>query len=370
MSRLFRMKAIMVKELRQLSRDRLTFAMIVMIPLVQLLLFGYAINTNLRHVPVGLVDQSQNQASRLLIATVGASQVVDFKHIYQTPKAATRAIQAGEVRAALIVPADLNQRLAEQRVLGQWLVDGSDSNISAAILRLQNMPMTRFDKLSNQQVGRDATTHTFETALFYNPSRQSAINIVPGLLGVILTMTMVLFTSIAIVREREQGNFELLITTPVTPLELMLAKIIPYVFVGLLQVVIILTLGHVLFQVPNHGAVLQIFLGSLLYISATLTLGLIISTLAKTQLQAMQMTMFILLPSILLSGFVFPYEGMPVPAQYISEVLPATHYIRIIRGMVLRGAELGDMWQDALCLAGFTCVGIVFAATRFKKSLD
>ncbi|HDY7979497.1 ABC transporter permease [Vibrio vulnificus] len=365
MNALYRMKAIMVKEFRQLSRDRVTFGMVVMIPLIQLLLFGYAINTDIRDIPVAVVDQSESTAGRILTESVKVTQVVSVTQRYATAEEAEQAIQDGIVRAALILPNDLTQRMAQGRPLGQWIVDGSDTMISAAILGLQTMPLTDFDF----QI-RPKPTQTFEVALYYNPSRRSAVNIVPGLLGVILTMTMILFTSAAIVRERERGNLELLITTPVRSFELMVAKIVPYIFVGLIQVFIILGLGHVIFGVPINGSVAQILLGTLLFIAASLTLGLVISTIANTQLQAMQMTVFILLPSILLSGFMFPYEGMPVAAQWIAEVLPATHFMRMIRGIVLRGADLFDLWRDTLWMIGFTLFGLIIASTRFKKSLD
>ncbi|MDS1869101.1 ABC transporter permease [Vibrio vulnificus] len=365
MNAIYRMKAIMVKEFRQLSRDRITFGMVVMIPLIQLLLFGYAINTDIRDIPVAVVDQSESTAGRILTESVKVTQVVSVTQRYATADEAEQAIQDGIVRAALILPNDLTQRMAQGRPLGQWIVDGSDTMISAAILGLQTMPLTDFDF----QI-RAKPTQTFEVALYYNPSRRSAVNIVPGLLGVILTMTMILFTSAAIVRERERGNLELLITTPVRSFELMVAKIVPYIFVGLIQVFIILGLGHVIFGVPINGSVAQILLGTLLFIAASLTLGLVISTIANTQLQAMQMTVFILLPSILLSGFMFPYEGMPVAAQWIAEVLPATHFMRMIRGIVLRGADLFDLWRDTLWMIGFTLLGLIIASTRFKKSLD
>ncbi|EOB3571612.1 ABC transporter permease [Vibrio vulnificus] len=365
MNAIYRMKAIMVKEFRQLSRDRITFGMVVMIPLIQLLLFGYAINTDIRDIPVAVVDQSESTAGRILTESVKVTQVVSVTQRYATAEEAEQAIQDDIVRAALILPNDLTQRMAQGRPLGQWIVDGSDTMISAAILGLQTMPLTDFDF----QI-RPKPTQTFEVALYYNPSRRSAVNIVPGLLGVILTMTMILFTSAAIVRERERGNLELLITTPVRSFELMVAKIVPYIFVGLIQVFIILGLGHVIFGVPINGSVAQILLGTLLFIAASLTLGLVISTIAKTQLQAMQMTVFILLPSILLSGFMFPYEGMPVAAQWIAEVLPATHFMRMIRGIVLRGADLFDLWRDTLWMIGFTLLGLIIASTRFKKSLD
>ena len=365
MNALFRMAAVMRKEMRQLSRDRITFGMVVMIPLIQLLLFGFAINTNVRNIPIAVVDQSESTLGRLITESVKATQVVRVEHTFTTPEQAELAIQQGDVRAALILPKDLTQRMVQNRILGQWIVDGSDTMISASILGLQSMPLTDFDFDI-----RPSTVKTFEVTLYYNPTRRSAVNIVPGLLGVILTMTMILFTSAAIVREKERGNLELLITTPIHPLELMIAKIVPYIFVGLIQVFIILGLGHLIFEVPINGAISQILLGTLLFISASLTLGLVISTVASTQLQAMQMTVFILLPSILLSGFMFPYEGMPLAAQWIAEALPATHFMRMIRGVVLRDADLIDLWRDSLWMLGFTIVGIIVASKRFKKSLD
>lgn len=364
-----RMRAIMIKELRQLSRDKPTFAMIVMIPLIQLLLFGFAINTNVRNLSVALVDQSHSEIARTLVADLTATQVVHFVKTYQTPSQAGAAITRGEVRAALVIPKDITQRMGDERPLAQWLIDGSDTMVGSALLALKNMPITT---LNSNGFATNASNikPTFEMSLFYNPQRRSAINIVPGLVAIILTMTMVMFTSAALVRERERGNLELLITTPVKPMELMIGKIVPYVFVGLIQLVIILGLGHIIFDVPFNGHMIQLLLGVLLFISASLTLGMLISTVAQTQLQAMQLTVFILIPSILLSGFMFPYEGMPVAAQWIAESLPATHFIRIIRGIVLRGATLTDLWPDLLWLTGFTIIGLIVAAKRFKKRLD
>lgn len=373
---LLRIKAIMLKELRQLSRDRITFGMVVMIPLIQLLLFGYAINTDVRNIPVAVVDQSHSVAGRIITESVKATQVITVTHSFATATLAEQAITEGKVRGALILPADLNQRIAQHRTLGQWLVDGSDTMVSAALIQLKNMPLQELttylpvSPTAPASLGPSTSSPNFEVTLFFNPERRTAVNIVPGLLGVILTMTMIMFTSAAIVRERERGNLELLITTPVHSLELMIAKIIPYIFVGLIQVVIILGLGHFIFDVPINGSLTQILLGTLLFIAASLTLGLVISTIAQTQLQSMQMTVFILLPSILLSGFMFPYEAMPVVAQWISEALPATHFMRMIRGIVLRGGNIIDLWQDALWLFGFTILGLLVASLRFKKSLD
>lgn len=370
---LLRIKAIMLKELRQLSRDRITFGMVVMIPLIQLLLFGYAINTDVRNIPVAVVDQSHSVAGRIITESVKATQVVTVTQSFATAAQAEQAITEGKVRGALILPADLNQRIAQRRTLGQWLVDGSDTMVTAALIQLKNMPLqelTTYLPVSSTNIVAPNSEQNFEVTLYFNPERRTAVNIVLGLLGVILTMTMIMFTSAAIVRERERGNLELLITTPVHSLELMIAKIIPYIFVGLIQVVIILGLGHFIFDVPINGSLSQILLGTLLFIAASLTLGLVISTIAQTQLQSMQMTVFILLPSILLSGFMFPYEAMPVAAQWISEALPATHFMRMIRGIVLRGGNVIELWQDALWLFSFTILGLLVASLRFKKSLD
>ncbi|WP_330147210.1 ABC transporter permease [Shewanella oncorhynchi] len=375
-----RIFAIVVKELRQLSRDRMTFGMIVMIPLVQLMLFGYAINTDARHLPAGLVNLSDSAYSRALVKAVEATQVVDFKQRYLSAAEAEAAITRGEVKAVLYLPADLDERLVRhpsfvgQQYLaqsyiaqpaGQWLVDGSDTVVASTIRSLRQMPL-------DEVAGRSLKTAipSFEVVQYFNPEQRSVVNIVPGLLGVILTMTMVMFTSAAIVREREQGNMEFLITTPVRPLELMLGKIVPYVMVGFVQVTIILSAGHLLFDVPIRGGLDSIALAAMLFICASLTLGLVISTIAKTQLQSMQMTVFILLPSILLSGFMFPYEAMPIAAQWIAEALPATHFMRMSRAIVLRDAQVMDLQFDALWMIGFTCIGLFIASMRFSKRLD
>jgi ABC-2 type transport system permease protein len=205
---------------------------------------------------------------------------------------------------------------------------------------------------------------------FYNPDRRSAVNIVPGLIGVILTLTMVLFTAVAIVRERERGNMELLITTPVSRAELMIGKVLPYIVLGLLQTTVIVALGLWIFAVPIRGTLLDVYLAALLLIAANLSLGLLISTRAKSQFQAMQMTFFVFLPSILLSGFMFPFAGMPKFAQWLAEALPLTHFIRLIRGVMLRGAGLGELWHDVAALAGFTTVMMTVAILKFRKRLD
>ena len=365
----------------QLRRDRVTFGMIVMIPLIQLLLFGYAINTNVRHIPVGLVDLSNSALSRVLVQTVEATQVVRFTERFNNEPEAQDAIASGRIRALMVIPQDVSQRLVRHSTIGlgtppstigetsrpvaQWVVDGSDTIIAGAIKGLRTMPLVELiGKTPNR------ATPTFEVALLYNPEQRTAINIVPGLVAIILTMTMIMFTSAAIVREKERGNIELLITTPVHSIELMLGKIIPYIFIGAIQVGIILGLGHLLFHVPINGSIWQLVGATLLFITASLTLGLVISTIAKNQLQAMQMTVFVLMPSILLSGFMFPYEGMPELAQYIAEVLPATHFMRLVRGIVLRDAVLTGMQNDVYFLSLFIVIGLLVASLRFRKRLD
>lgn len=378
---LSRIQAIFFKELLQLKRDKMTFRMIIMIPIIQLLLFGYAINTNVRHIPVGVVDLSQTTLSRVLIQTVEATQTVAFTKQYTDLNQAQKDIASAKIRAVLYIPPDLSQRLVRSNSIGQstpsstsgetsrpiaqWIVDGSDTIIASTIKGLRSMPLTELlDKPANQK------TPTFATTILYNPEQRTAVNIIPGLVAVILTMTMIMFTSAAIVRERERGNMEMLITTPVRSIELMIGKVIPYLFIGILQTTIILALGYFLFNISIQGGFIALGIATLLFILASLTLGLVLSTIATNQLQAMQMTVFILLPSILLSGFMFPYDGMPMVAQYISEILPATHFMRLIRGIVLRDAAILDMSYDALWLLGFSMVGILVASMRFKKRLD
>jgi ABC-2 type transport system permease protein len=368
MSALHRVGAIAAKEFKQLSRDRVTFGMIVMIPLMQLMLFGFAINTMIRNVPIAIVDNSGSAAARAITEQVRVTQVVDIVTYYATPAEAEAAIVAGTVRAALIFPENLTQRAANGKPVGQWLVDGSDTMVSSALLQLRSMPL-------HLEAGAPKGAYrpggpSFEVALFFNPERRSEVNIIPGLTAIILTMTLILFTSVALVRERERGNLELLITTPIQPLELMMGKLVPYILVGLIQISIILGLGRLVFNVVFQGEVLSLMIITLAFIAASLTLGLLFSTLAETQMQAMQMTIFILMPSILLSGFMFPYEAMPKAAQYIAEILPATHFIRLIRGVYLRGATASQLLPDILWLLGFTVIMLAIATKRFRKSLD
>jgi len=368
MESLIRISAIVFKELRQLSRDRLTFGMVVMLPLIQLLLFGYAINNNVRNIPVGVVDLAQSSTSRLIIDTVRATQVVDLRESYLGLQQAEDAITRGDVRAVLVLPKDLEERWSgkeRNRPLGQWLIDASDNVVTSALLALRDLPLAMRTGMPASQA-----IPNFEVTLYFNPERRTPVNIVPGLLAVILTMTMILFTATAIVREKERGNLELLITTPVRSLELMLGKIVPYIFIGVVQTSIILGLGHLVFAVPINGPMLHILGATLMFIAASLTFGLIISTIAKTQLQAMQMTVFVLLPSILLSGFMFPFAGMPGWAQVLGEAVPATHFLLIVRKVMLKGGELADVTVELGALTIILVVISIVAMLRYRQTLD
>lgn len=365
MSVLRRIRAIGSKEVRQLRRDRLTLGMVIGIPLMQIMLFGYAINLDVRGLRAAVADQAGTHYSRQLVAALQASQVVTVLGHEATPEALEQRMRAGEIVVGIHIPADFERRLLDPaRPAAQLLVDGSDPVILGVAQQLLNMP-------SPGRAGpREAPAQLFELRNYYNPERRSAVQIVPGLIGVILTMTMVLFTAVAIVRERERGNLEFLITTPVATLELMLGKLLPYVFIGLVQVSIVLLVGHLLFGVPFRGQILDLYLVALVFIAASLALGLLISTLASSQFQAMQMTFFFFLPSILLSGFMFPFDGMPAAARAIAEALPLTHFVRMIRAIVLRGAGLAELWPDVRALLFFFMVVMTLAVLRFRKRLD
>jgi ABC-2 type transport system permease protein len=365
-----RLGAIVVKELRQLSRDRITLAMIVGIPVIQLVLFGYAINTNLRGLDAGIADQANTAGSRALVMDMLATGVIAPVARTDTPEQLMTLLRRGEISIGVAVPPDFERRRIDGRAVAQILVDGSDNVVQSAAIQLTQVPVDsaapdmRAPLVSTPPEGR------ISIVSFYNPQRRSAVNIVPGLVGVILTMTMVLFTGIAIVRERERGNMELLIATPLSSAELMIGKVLPYIGIGLVQTSVILALGRWLFAVPINGSLLDVYLAAVLLILANLTMGLLISTRAQSQFQAMQMTFFVFLPSILLSGFMFPFAGMPKAAQWLAEVLPLTHFLRLIRGVMLRGASLWELWRDVLALLVFTAVMMSAAILRFRKRLD
>jgi ABC-2 type transport system permease protein len=365
MKSLQRILAVVRKEVRQLRRDRLTFGMIVGIPVIQLLMFGYAINMDVRNLNAAVADMSGSAASRQIVMDMAQTQIIKVIAQVSSADELEHLLRQGKISVGIYIAPDFDRRLQQtDRSAMQLLVDGSDTVVQSAAAQLA-------------QVAQHARTSPYhdrppamELRTFYNPERRSPVNTVPGLIGVILTMTMILFTAVAIVRERERGNLELLITTPVKTPELMLAKITPYVLIGLIQVSLVLLLGHFLFEVPIRGTLLNIYIVTLVFIITNLALGLVISTLVSTQFQAMQLAFFVLLPSILLSGFMFPFAGMPRLAQIIAEVLPLTHFIRLIRGVILRGANLQELALELAILGGFIVVLMSLAILRFSKRLD
>lgn len=354
-----RLFAIVFKELMQLKRDRLTFAMIIGIPTIQLLLFGFAINMDVRNLDAAIVDQADTFASRAFVQEIAQSQVIRVRASLREPAGIDALLRAGDVSVAIIIPRDFDKRLSRgDRSFVQMVADGSDPVIGQAARQIAQFPFTK------------GTVTPVEVLNLYNPERRSALNTVPGLIGVILTMTMTLFTAVAIVRERERGNLELLITTPVRPFELIVGKVLPFVGIGLVQTTVVLLLGVWIFHLPIRGSLLEVYASALLYIVAALSLGVFISTFAKTQFQAMQMAFFTFLPQILLSGFMFPFAGMPRAAQWLAEILPLTHFIRLIRGIMLRSAGIGELAAEMYALVAFTAVAMAFAVMRFRKSLD
>jgi ABC-2 type transport system permease protein len=359
-----RLASIVVKELRQLRRDRLTFAMIVGIPAMQLILFGYAINLDVRNLQTAVLDQAHTARSRELVAQMGATGVIALGPVVSSPQEIEELLRAGDISAALVLPPDFETRLERRdRPAVQIIVDGSEQVIQAAARQLAAFPLY-------QDRGWTHAAGGIEVVNFYNPERRAAVNTVPGLVGMILTMTMVLFTAIALVRERERGNLEMLIATPVSPWELTVGKILPFVGIGLVQTTVVLVLGDVLFDVPLRGSLLDLYVAALVFITANLSLGIFISTLTRTQFQAMQMSFFTFLPQILLSGFMFPFAGMPLPAQYVAEVMPLTHFLRLVRGIMLRGADLTELWPSLAALGAFISVMLVIAVSRVRKRLD
>ena len=365
MNSVIRLMAVMKKEIRQLSRDRITFAMIVGIPIGQILLFGYAINTDVRNLAAAVANQAGTHLSRQFVSEIGETQVLDIQHHVATPQDLEQLLRAGVISVGVHIPQDFDRRAVDaRRPAAHLLVDGSDPTIVGVANQLASMPV-RFDSSA-----RPPPQRSLEVRPYYNPERRTAVNIVPGLIGIILTLTMMLFTAVAVVREREHGNLELIINTPVSTAQLMVGKILPYIMIGLVQLALIIGVGRLLFAVPLRGSVLDLYIAALVFIGANLALGLFISTVAKTQFQAIQITIFFLLPSILLSGFMFPFEGMPVFAQYLGEILPNTHFIRLTRGIMLRDASLAELRGEILILGAIAVLALSAAILRFSRRLD
>ncbi|MCB9626101.1 MAG: ABC transporter permease [Sandaracinaceae bacterium] len=363
-----RMLAIADKELRQVSRDRMTLAMMVVLPVMQLLLFGYAINNDVRHMPTLVLDDDRSAASRDFVRSMEVTGYYDVVGHARSYGEVERAFRAGSAKVAVVFARGFAEDLLSGRgATLQVIVDGSDpQTVASATNTASGLAAERGASLSLRPV---VPPMRVEPTIWYNPELRTSIFVVPGIIGVILTMTMVMFTSMAIARERERGTLEALIVSPVRSVELMVGKLLPYVAVGYVQITLILIAGHLVFDVPFRGSLPLLYAMSFVFIAANLALGLVFSTLAKTQQQAMQMSFFFLLPNILLSGFAFPWEGMPRPAQWLSEVLPLTHYLRIVRGITLKGSELTDVVRELGWMSVILVFFVTLASLRFQKKL-
>ena len=370
-----RVAAVMIKEFRQLTRDRLTYAMMLVLPVVQLLLFGYAINTEPRHLPTAVLVQEDSIFARSILGAMTRSGYFELTAQTRSPAELDQMIRQGRVQFAVTIPGDFTRRVARGDH-PQILVEADATDPSAtggALAALAALPAQALaHDLTGAMAPRGQGAPPFEVVVHarYNPEAITAYNIVPGLLGVILSMTLVMMTALSVTRETERGTMESLLATPVEPLEVMAGKLAPYVAIGVVQTVIILIFARLLFGVPMEGGWAGLSLGVGLFIIGSLALGFLISTAARSQLQAMQMSVFYIFPSILLSGFMFPFRGMPAWARVLGEALPVTHFLRVVRGALLKGQGLGDMWRELAALTAFVCVVTALAMARYRRTLD
>lgn len=370
-----RVLAVAAKEFVQLTRDRVTYAMIAIMPLTQLLLFGYAINNDPRNLPVAALVQDHGPMAR---SVVGALERTGYFHIVKEARSEAeleKALEMGQVQFTLTIPPDFSRRVVrndQARVLVE--ADASDPGTTgAATAALAGLPQRALtEDLKGPLAGRGSGDPPFQIVVHprYNPELVSAWSVVPGLLGVILSMTLVMMTALGMTREYERGTMEGLLATPARPQEVMAGKLLPYVGIGLVQTALVLALARTLFDVPFQGGWGALALAVGLFIMGSLSLGFLISTAAKSQLQAMQVSMFYILPSILLSGFAFPFRGMPEWAQTIGTILPVTHFLRVIRGSLLKGLGVGESWPSLASLAVFVLVIAVLAMARYRRTLD
>jgi ABC-2 type transport system permease protein len=370
-----RLWAVVLKEFIQMRRDRVTFGMMVGIPLLQLMLFGFAINSDPRHLPTALRLADHGPFARTLVAALRQSDYFAVTHEAATEAAAARLLQVGEVQFVINIPEDFSRRLLRgERPTVLVEADATDPAATGpAIAAARVLAASVFDRdligpLTRLR-GKPGPVD-FQIHAHYNPENITQYNVVPGLMGVVLTMTMVVITSLAITRERERGTMENLLATPVRPFEVMVGKILPYILVGYVQVTLILIAAHYIFDVPMVGSLLLVYGVALLFSAANLAVGITFSTLAKNQLQAVQMAFFFFLPSILLSGFMFPFRGMPVWAQWIGSGLPLTHFVRIVRGILLKGNGTAEIAPELWPLLLFVAVAMTIGVIRYRQTLD
>ena len=370
---LSRFLAMLVKEFIQLRRDRITLATMISVPLMQLFLFGYAINTTPRHLPTAVLLQENTDVGRSILAALRNTAFFDIRHVATSEAEMDSLLRSGAVLFAIEIPAGFERALRRGETPAMLIAADATDPVAAG------SALGALEGVVRSALSRDRVTHlvapapaAFEIRQHrrYNPAGASQLNIVPGLLGTILTMTMLIFTALSVTREVERGTMESLLAMPIRPLEIMLGKIAPYVAVGFLQASLIVTAGTFAFGVPLIGNLALLAALSTLFIAANLSIGYTFSSLAQNQLQAVQMAMMFFLPNILLSGFMFPFAGMPVWAQWVGECLPLTHYIRIVRGIMLKGADMGDLQRDGVWLAGLMLIAMTIAVRRFRQTLD
>ena len=370
-----RFRAIVVKEFIQMRRDRLTFGMMVGIPLMQLLLFGFAINADPRHLPAAVHLADNGPQGRTLLYAIKNSTYFDFVREMKSEREVDDALNRGEVLFVVTIPEDFSRDFMRgDRPVLLIEADATDpaatSNAIGSLTTLVNQALQ--NDLKGPLANLSATPGPVDLRVHarYNPEVITQNNIVPGLMGVVLTLTMILITGLAITRERERGTMENLLSMPTRPFEVLLGKIVPYILVGYIQVTLVLLAAHFIFHVPMYGSLMLLLIVTFLFIVANLAVGITFSTVAQNQLQAMQLTFFFFLPSILLSGFAFPFRGMPMWAQWLGQVLPMTHFLRIIRGILLKGNSLPDIAGEIWPIALFAAVALVIAILRYRQTLD
>jgi ABC-2 type transport system permease protein len=363
--------AMLVKEFIQLKRDRVSFAMIIMIPLVQLMLFGYAINTTPRDLPTAVLIQEQSDLSRSILAALENTKYFKVTKLPRTEAEVDELLASGAVLFAIEIPANFERSVRRgDKPAMLVLADATDPVASGTALGALGQVLQTALSHDREVPASAAMPFEIRTHARYNPAGATQLNIVPGLVGTILTMTMLIFTALSVTREIERGTMENLLSMPITPFEIMLGKIVPYILVGFVQAALIIGIGVTLFKVPVVGSLTVLAALSTLFIATNLSIGYTFSTIAQNQLQAMQMSMMFFLPNILLSGFLFPFAGMPVWAQYVGEALPLTHFLRVIRAIMLKGSNLSDLRYDAAAMFVLMLIAMTIAVTRFRRTLD
>ena len=370
-----RLFALLKKEVIQMRRDRITFAMMLGIPLIQLMLFGFAINSDPKGLPAALVAPTEDRFTRAIVSALELTGYYRFDHPHASAAEAEALITRGEVSFVVTIPSDFGRRVMrgdKPQILIE--ADATDPSVaSGAISTLGTVAaeaLLRETGAEAQAVEAAAAQMQVVVHRRYNPEGITQYNIVPGLLGVILQMTMVMMTAMALTREVERGTMENLLSMPATPVEIMLGKVLPYLGVGAVQVAVVLTASKLIFSVPFMGAMWLLLLVVFIFVSSLVILGYLISTASRTQMQAMQLTFFFFLPSLLLSGFMFPYRGMPGWAQALGEIFPLTHFLRLIRAVMLKGADYAGVAQPMAALTLFVVLYAVLALLRFRRTLD